>query len=218
LSEGPLSGSPGRRAAGLHRLGTVGSTQVAAAGLPVGSIVVADHQTEGRGRLGRTWQSAPGGGLYATFVLAPRPLLLFAVGVACARACGQDVRLKWPNDLVREGLKVGGILADARPDRVLVGVGVNLAWAPAGAACLNLDRDALLAALMPEVEAWVEADGDRILAEWRRLSWTLGQRVRAELGGEVIEGLAEDIAEDGALVVGGRRVVAGDVTRLRTAG
>jgi biotin-(acetyl-CoA carboxylase) ligase len=54
-----------------------------------------------------------------------------------------------------------------------------------------------------------------VIERWRELSWTLGQTVRVELGGEVIEGLAEDLAEDGALVVGGRRVIAGDVTRVR---
>jgi len=55
------------------------------------------------------------------------------------------------------------------------------------------------------------------MVRWRELSWTLGQQVRVEVGGEVIEGLAEAVAEDGALVVGGRRVIAGDVTRVRPA-
>lgn len=194
------------------------STQAVAADLPLGSIVVADHQTNGRGRLGRTWQGSRGSGLYATFVLPPTPLIVFATGVACAEACGPQVRLKWPNDLISEGRKLGGILAEMRPDRALVGIGINLDWAPAGAACLGIDREVLLDRLVPLVKAWAAAEPIAVLSRWRELSWTLGQLVRVELAHETIEGLAEDIAEDGALLVAGRRVVAGDVTRLRPAG
>ena len=70
---------------------------------------------------------------------------------------------------------------------------------------------------MPLVANWSQAEPEAVMRRWRELSWTLGQTVRVELGGEVIEGLAEDVAEDGALLVGGRRVIAGDVTRVRPA-
>ncbi len=194
-----------------------------AADLPVGAIVVADHQTSGRGRRGRRWQGGPGSGLYVTFVLRPAPLLVFAVGVACAEACrqpnpGGEVRLKWPNDLMLADRKLGGILAEVHLDRALVGIGINLSWAPPGAARLALDRDVVLRRVIPLIETWAAAEPATVLSRWRELSWTLGQRVRAEIGSETIEGLAEDIAEDGALLVDGRRVVAGDVTRLRPAG
>jgi BirA family transcriptional regulator, biotin operon repressor / biotin---[acetyl-CoA-carboxylase] ligase len=201
----------------LHRLGTVESTQLAAAGLPLGSVVVADHQTAGRGRHGRSWEAPPGGGLFVTFVLSPAPLVVFAAGVAAAEACGGDVLLKWPNDLVLHDRKLGGILAEIRNEHALVGIGINLSWAPAGAARLGADRDLLLERLLPLMTRWNEAEPEAVVKRWRELSWTLGQQVRVELGGEVIEGLAEDVADDGALLVGGRRVIAGDVTRVRLA-
>ena len=201
----------------LHRLGTVESTQDEAAGLPVGSVVVADNQTAGRGRLGRTWEAPPGSGLFSTFVLAPGPLVVFASGVAAAEACGPEVRLKWPNDLMLDDRKLGGVLAEIRGQKALVGIGINLSWAPEGAAKLDEDRDSLLERLLPAVQRWAGSEPEAIIARWRRLSWTLGQQVRVDLGAEMFEGIAEDIAVDGALIVGGRRIVAGDVVRVRPA-
>ena len=182
--------------------------------MPVGSVVVADHQTAGRGRRGRAWEAPPGSGLFATFVLTPSPLIVFAAGVAAAEACGRGVRLKWPNDLVLDDRKLGGILAEIRGDRALVGIGINLGWAPEGATMLGEEREPLLLRLLPLLAGWVRASPRVVVERWRELSWTLGQQVRVEIGGEVFEGLAEDVAEDGALLVGGRRVVAGDVTRI----
>jgi BirA family transcriptional regulator, biotin operon repressor / biotin---[acetyl-CoA-carboxylase] ligase len=202
----------------LHRRGVVESTMLEARGLPVGDVVVADHQTAGRGRLGRSWEAPPGSGLFATFVVPLDPLAVFRCGVAAAEACGPRVRLKWPNDLLLRGRKLGGVLAEAvPPGRCLVGLGVNLTWAPPGAARLGGDRDQLLERLLPLVAAWTAAPAGRVIARWRELSDTLGHPVRVELPGEVLEGLAEEIAEDGALLVGGRRVLAGDITRLRRA-
>jgi BirA family transcriptional regulator, biotin operon repressor / biotin---[acetyl-CoA-carboxylase] ligase len=199
----------------LHRLGTVDSTQLAAAGMPLGSVVVADHQTAGRGRQGRSWEAPTGSGLFVTFVLEPCAIVVFAAGVAAAEACGNGVLLKWPNDLILDDRKLGGILAEIRHEHALVGIGINLSWAPAGAARLGADRDLLLELLLPLMKKWTEAEPEAVIQRWRELSWTLGQQVRVELGGEVIEGMAEDVAEDGALLVGGRRVIAGDVTRVR---
>ncbi|TMC13758.1 MAG: biotin--[acetyl-CoA-carboxylase] ligase [Chloroflexi bacterium] len=199
----------------LYRLGSVESTQDEAAGLPAGSVVVADHQRSGRGRHGRAWEAPPGSGLFATFVLPPGPLVVFAAGVAAAEACGSQVRLKWPNDLILGDRKLGGVLAEVRGQKALVGVGINLSWAPEGAAMLGQERDALLDRLLPAVEHWAAARPEAIIARWRELSWTLGQEVRVELGSEVVEGIAEDVAPDGALIVAGRRVVAGDVIRVR---
>ncbi|HEY8760553.1 MAG TPA: biotin--[acetyl-CoA-carboxylase] ligase [Candidatus Dormibacteraeota bacterium] len=201
----------------LHRLGTVDSTQVAAAGMPLGSVVVADHQTAGRGRHGRSWEAPSGSGLFVTFVVEPSPVVVFAAGVAAAEACGRGVQLKWPNDLILDDRKLGGILAEIRHEHALVGIGINLSWAPVGAAKLEADRDALLDRLLPLMRRWTATEPDAIIQRWRELSWTLGQTVRVELGGEVIEGVAEDVAGDGALLVGGRRIIAGDVTRVRSA-
>ena len=183
--------------------------------MPLGSVVVADYQTAGRGRLGRSWEAPPGGGLFVTFVVEPSNVVVFAAGVAAAEACRRGVLLKWPNDLMLDDRKLGGVLAEIRNEHALIGIGINLSWAPEGAALLGDDRDALLDRLMPLVTSWTEAEPEAVMQRWRELSWTLGQTVRVELGGEVIEGVAEDVAQDGALLVGGRRVIAGDVTRVR---
>jgi len=142
---------------------------------------------------------------------------IFTAGVAAAEACGRGVQLKWPNDLILDDRKLGGILAEIRNEHALVGIGINLSWAPVGAAQLGADRDVLLDRLLPLMERWTGTEPAAIIQRWRELSWTLGQTVRVELGGEVIEGVAEDVAGDGALLVGGRRVIAGDVTRVRSA-
>src|SRR5712664_2350158 len=112
--------------------------------LPIGSIVVADHQTAGRGRLDRHWESPPGTALLVSFVLAPTALLSLAAGVAAAEACGGGVRLKWPNDLLLGGAKVGGVLVESSSTKAVCGIGINLTWAPKGAAKLDQDRDQLL--------------------------------------------------------------------------
>src|SRR5438128_2242402 len=99
------------------RLGTVTSTQDVARDLAVGSTVMADYQTGGRGRLERRWVSPAGTALLVSFVLKPNPVLSLAAGVAAAEACGPRVRLKWPNDLLFNGRKVGGILVEATPEK-----------------------------------------------------------------------------------------------------
>src|ERR1700730_9891450 len=133
------------------RLESVTSTQDVARPLPIGSVVVAEHQTAGRGRLDRRWESPPGTALLVSFVLAPNPLLSLAAGVAAAEACGGGVRLKWPNDLLLHGAKVGGILVEAGPAKAICGIGINLTWAPEGAAKLNREREPLLSALRIEL-------------------------------------------------------------------
>jgi len=177
----------------IVRLASVTSTQEVARGLPVGSIVVADHQTAGRGRLDRRWEAPPGSALLASFVLEPHPLLSLAAGVGAAEACGPDVRLKWPNDLMLRGRKLGGILVEVSRGKAVVGIGINLS-------------------------AWTSASSSAILERWRELSVTLGRHVRVDMPGHTFEGMAQDIAEDGALVVDGQRVSAGDVIHLRQRG
>src|SRR5467141_1435799 len=106
-------------------LESVTSTQDVARDLPIGSVVLADHQTAGRGRLDHRWETPPGTALLVSFVLAPNPLLSLAAGVAAVEACGSGVRLKWPNDLLLGGRKVGGILVDATPAKAVCGIGIN---------------------------------------------------------------------------------------------
>jgi BirA family biotin operon repressor/biotin-[acetyl-CoA-carboxylase] ligase len=131
---------------------TTGSTNAdllaaAASGAADGTVIVADHQTAGRGRRGRTWEAPPGASLLMSVLLRPdiRPeraaVLTAAVGLAARQACrsvaGVQVGLKWPNDLVAETTagerKLGGILAESRvvADRVeavVVGLGLNVTW------------------------------------------------------------------------------------------
>ena len=115
--------------------------QLASRGAGDGTIVIADRQTAGRGRLGRTWFSPPGAGLYVSLVVraatwgaAAFPLMTLAAGVALAeavRACtGVPVEIKWPNDLVIGRRKLAGILTEASGtgglDGAVVGFGINL--------------------------------------------------------------------------------------------
>ncbi len=130
----------------LHVRGAVGSTndelrELSAGGAGEGCVVVADRQTAGRGRMGRRWHSPAGLGLYVSVLIEPggRPaeatrwtiLASLAACLACREAAGCDATLKWPNDLIFRGLKLGGILAEMRSagsssDRLIVGLGLNV--------------------------------------------------------------------------------------------
>ena len=198
----------------ILRLGSVTSTQDVARRLPLGSIVVADHQSAGRGRMDRPWQAPVGTALLVSFVIEPNPLLSLAAGVAAAEACGAGVRLKWPNDLLIGDRKVGGILVEVAEGRAVCGVGINLTWAPEQGAMLNQPRDDLLERLRSTISRWTAAPNDAVLRRWRELSATLGRRVRIELSGEAKEGIAEDVGPRGELIVDGTPFVAGSVIHL----
>ncbi|MBJ7603471.1 MAG: biotin--[acetyl-CoA-carboxylase] ligase [Candidatus Dormibacteraeota bacterium] len=199
----------------ILRLSRTTSTQDVARDLAVGTVVVTDEQTVGRGRRDRRWEAPPGTALLASFVLPAHSLASLAAGVATAVACGPEVRLKWPNDLLAQGRKLAGILVERRGDHCVVGVGVNLSWAPPDAARLGASRDELLQELISQLSRWFEATDAVVLQAWRARSATLGEMVRVELTDGVLEGVAEDIDADGALIVAGRRIVAGDVVHLR---
>lgn len=200
-------------------MGAVSSTQDVARQLPVGTVVVAEHQTAGRGRLGRRWEAPPGSALLASWVMPVHELAPFAAGVAAAAACGDAIRLKWPNDLLLDGRKLAGILVERTGHKCIVGIGVNLRWAPPGAAMLEgVDRDELVLRMEAEMTRWFAAEAAAVLAAWRGRADTLGRRVRVQLSGETFEGVAEDVTPDGALIVDGRAFAAGDVIHLRPAG
>jgi BirA family biotin operon repressor/biotin-[acetyl-CoA-carboxylase] ligase len=131
----------GRLGAPLHFLNTTGSTNDDAAALGTeGAVVVAEEQTAGRGRRGRTWFSPPGSGLYVSVVLMPRSatlepdrataVLTLAAGVAVAEgieaATGLRASLKWPNDVYASRRKLAGILAEADMPAVTLGYGINI--------------------------------------------------------------------------------------------
>ncbi len=195
-------------------LESVTSTQDVARDMPIGSVVLADHQTRGRGRLSHRWESPPGAALLVSFVIAPNPLLSLAAGVAAAEACGRGVRLKWPNDLLLDGRKLGGILVEASPAKAVCGIGINLTWAPEGAAQLDEPGDQLLDRLRNSIERWTSAPAGEVIARWRELSDTIGKRVRVELPDRNFEGTASDIDAAGNLIVDGTAISAGSVTVL----
>src|ERR1700694_3165857 len=204
----------GTREAKILHFESVTSTQDVARDLAIGSIVTADHQTAGRGRLDHRWTAPPGTALLASFVVAPNPLLSLVAGVAAAEACGRGGRLKWPNDLLLGGRKVGGILVEASPSRAICGIGINLTWAPEGAAQLEEPRDELLGRLRPPIELRSSAPAHSVVARWRELSDTIGKKVRVALPDRVIEGIANDIDASGALIVDGAVVSAGSLSVL----
>ena len=129
---------------------------------PHGAVALAEHQTEGRGRLGRAWVDEPGAGL--TFSVVQRPpqplarwpeLTLVAAG-AVAGALGERASIKPPNDVLLDGRKVAGILAEAT-GHVVLGIGVNVASAPwPGSAAAGGDRLALLVEILERLEGGYE--------------------------------------------------------------
>jgi BirA family biotin operon repressor/biotin-[acetyl-CoA-carboxylase] ligase len=225
-------------------------------GAPEGVVLVAEHQTAGRGRLERQWVAPPRSGLSFSMLLRPDveasrwtllPLLV-GVGVArgVARVCEMAVALKWPNDLMLGARKFGGILAERvesaggqKRAAAVVGVGMNVtlrepelpvptATSLGLAGGATTDRDTILRAALRgvgvEYTRWVEAGGEAgaVLPGYRELCATLGVRVRAQLpSGEVVDGVAVDVRDDGALVIDGANgaapVSAGDVVHVRPA-
>ncbi len=230
----------------IIRLDSVPSTQAVAFDLAAGgaadrTVVVADHQTAGRGRRGRRWDDEAGSSLLVSIVVRPRlalsrlPMLSYVAAIATADALatvtGLTPRLKWPNDVLLGGRKIAGILLESRigsEPLVVVGIGVNLnqrrfppelagqATSAALATGGPVDPEAVLTALLAAFDGWrgrLEAEGfAAIRARWLGLSDTVGRQVSAD--GQV--GQAVDLDLDGALVLespsGRRRVVAGEVT------
>jgi len=211
----------------------------ARAGATDGLVVVADEQTAGRGRLGRTWEAPPGSSLLVS-VLLRRPAdpgqAVMAAGVALAEAVGEvagvDVGLKWPNDLVVDDRKLAGLLAEAEADALVVGAGCNVNWESfpdelvgTATACnleagRTVDRDALLDAFLDRFARELSA-GDAVVDHYRSRLATSGRRVRVHhVRDDDVIGIAVGITDDGALVVRDdtgtdHTVVAADVHHLR---
>jgi BirA family biotin operon repressor/biotin-[acetyl-CoA-carboxylase] ligase len=219
-------------------------------GAPEGSVLVAEAQSAGRGRLGRSWVSAPRTALTYSVVLRPAsvpaarrgwvPLLAgVAIVIALRADAAVEAWLKWPNDVLVNGAKVAGILAEQSGDAIVVGTGINVSASrdelpPGEATSLALegaamtDRGQLLPAILAQLErqyqAWVRAAGDAdacgLRATYQRWCSTLGRKVRVSLpGGATVEGTAREIDEAGRLVVesaaGRVPVSAGDVVHVR---
>jgi BirA family biotin operon repressor/biotin-[acetyl-CoA-carboxylase] ligase len=237
----------------VHELASCASTQdelrsLAEAGAPAFTAVRADVQHAGRGRRGRRWEAPAGTALLVSILLRPTrpahevPVLSLAGGIAavdCARAFGAAAALSWPNDVVCEERKLGGVLAELGPDSsVLLGIGMNLASgrgdlpaadrlvptsllletgsAPPAPVALT----ALLEALRP-LAALFDAKGPAgIAARARPLDALAGSDVELRLAnGDSVQGEAAGIADDGRLLVRAdgqvRAYASGEVVRLR---
>jgi BirA family biotin operon repressor/biotin-[acetyl-CoA-carboxylase] ligase len=198
----------------------------AAEGAPHGTLVLAEEQTAGRGRRGRSFHSPPGENLYFTLVLRlPTALhrrLPVAVPVAvceAVRAEGLDARIKWPNDVWVGERKLAGMLIDAESDGqgflAYPGIGINVNGDPTLIPELRelatsvrrelgheVGREALLARVCNGLEALLEGASDDALRRYRDLSMVLGREVTVHpTGGEPYEGLAVDLTADGSLRV-----------------
>jgi len=196
-------------------------------------LLAAEEQTAGRGRRGRRWHSAPGAGL--TFSLGRRirrparelAALSLVAGVAAARALRvlgvREAALKWPNDLVVGGAKLGGILVEARTSAssrsqgnyAVIGLGINCRRTRGLAAKLGrevafvgdfiaVSRNQILqgaaTALFAALDAFEAGGLDALRAEWEAMDAHAGQRLRVRLAdGRVMTGVAGGLAEDGAL-------------------
>jgi BirA family biotin operon repressor/biotin-[acetyl-CoA-carboxylase] ligase len=206
--------------------------------------IVAAQQTKGRGRLGRDWVS-PSGNFYGSFVhsdfsdVSVAPQLGFVTGVAVIRALREaagllNFQLKWPNDMLLERAKLGGILLEcvsAGPaPTAIIGVGVNITNAPSdtpypatalSATGLNAPtRESFFAhfsdTLAQTLDVWNGGEGfAAIRAEWMRHASGLGETIRVALANETLEGRFDSIDALGRLVLettaGRRAIEAGDV-------
>jgi BirA family transcriptional regulator, biotin operon repressor / biotin---[acetyl-CoA-carboxylase] ligase len=138
---------------------TPSTQRLAPADAPHGAVALAEHQTEGRGRLGRVWVDEPGSGLTFSVVLRPPPpvaewpSLTIAAAEAVAGAIGEGAAIKEPNDVLVDGRKAAGILAEAVDDRVVLGIGVNVGSAPwPGSGAVARDRLELLVEILLRFE------------------------------------------------------------------
>lgn len=225
--------------------------------LPTGKadVCIAEHQSAGRGRRGREWLAPFGGGICLSlswsFPESPRQLsaLSLAVGVALLRALEsrgvRGVRLKWPNDVVVDGRKLGGILCELRaetggPAYVVVGVGLNarltdaarrtIAEAGVQAVDLNevsgkkrISRNSLAAAIIDQLSAALEefqrSGLKTFVNDWRDADALHGAAVRVMVGETVHRGLARGIDVDGGLMLetpgGLLRFISGEVSVRR---
>ncbi|MFA5374803.1 MAG: biotin--[acetyl-CoA-carboxylase] ligase [Dehalococcoidia bacterium] len=203
--------------------------QSIAKGASEGTVVLADEQTSGRGRLRREWVSPPDSSLTLSIILYPKLVqvqrLTMAACIAIAR-CIEDVAylensIKWPNDVLINDKKVSGVLieSDVAGDNVnyaIVGIALNVnldvdSYPEIAAIATSLKRELglhfsrldVLASLLAEFEAVYNAlcKGEPIQLEWKRRLKTLGQNVTVRCGDVVRKGVAEDVDDDGNLLL-----------------
>lgn len=219
----------------IHTFETLGSTmdeafRLGMEGAPEGTLVCAESQTKGRGRLGRVWVSPKGKGIYCSLILRPQlpptqmsqMTLMTAVALAEAvkKVTGIQAAIKWPNDLLIENRKLAGILTELRAevDRVqfvIVGIGLNINATHSqlldSATSLKIEaehpfnRVQVLQEILISLEIWynkiLQGKFEEVLAYSRKYSATLKKRVRVQGTGGQVEGQAMAIDDDGALLI-----------------
>jgi BirA family biotin operon repressor/biotin-[acetyl-CoA-carboxylase] ligase len=219
-------------------------------GEPEGALILTDYQRAGRGRMGRAWRSPRQRSLLFSLLLRPplAPMLALQAVMAASlgvmegvrRETGLGARLKWPNDILIGGKKVGGTLCELgvdgdRLDYVIVGIGLNVNFDPrtvegippdATSILCELGREHPRAALLRSILEAIETryrvilHGGSLREEWACALETLGRRVKVTLSDGDIIGTAESVGEAGALVLrldGGltRTILAGDVVNVK---
>lgn len=218
------------RTSAVHFFDEVTSTMDVARGLamkncPDFTIVIAERQTAGRGRMKRVWLS-PGGGLYFTIVLRPPvpPVLSYRINYAASMILAKTIRriynieavVKWPNDILVDDKKIAGLLSEmeAESDRVTylnVGIGINVNNDPPVepmASSLKrivgreISRKQLLSEFLDRFEDRINSRPlNNVISEWKAYAVTLNRRVKIVTNHEVSEGLAVDVDENGALML-----------------
>jgi BirA family transcriptional regulator, biotin operon repressor / biotin---[acetyl-CoA-carboxylase] ligase len=219
---------PGRE---IHWFESLDSTmfeaaRLARAGCPAGTVVGADEQTAGQGRLGRQWHSERASGLYCSIVLrftgaGPNPAVTLALGLAAraaiARVTGLTCDLRWPNDLLAGDRKVAGILAElCDGTAVIAGIGINVNHEGMPqelreiATSLRMEtgrewpRETLLAALVEEIDRWVAVlvgqGVGAVIAEFEVAStYVRGKGVTVDMGDRSVDGVTDGLDADGFL-------------------
>lgn len=210
------------------------NTDLMESGAP-GQVLIADEQVGGKGRKGRSWTAPKGSSLILSACVAGEPGLEYGLGSLAAGLAVVDVvptaKLKWPNDVLIGDKKIAGILSETDMSRVVVGIGINVAFRAEElpvdtATALNLEGIEiewdqftidLLNALGERLNQW-KTDPEGLVEAYRGACATIGAQVRVELGaGETVEGRVEDVDKHGALLIEGEAYSAGDVTHLRAA-
>jgi len=197
-------------------------------GAKEGTVIVAEEQTAGRGRIGRSWLS-PRGSIALSIILYPPldylPLLIMVASLAVAggieRVTGLKAQIKWPNDVLLNGKKVCGILveSDIKGERVeyaVIGIGLNinlelsdfpevapLATSLSHELGRSVSRLAVVRSLLTEAERLYLAlpEGEAVFKQWRERLVTLGQKLRVSSGEAAYEGVAESVSSDGSLLL-----------------
>ncbi len=207
--------------------------------LASGAVVVADEQTRGRGRYDRQWMTPPGSAIAMSVILKTRrptqnltTIGSLAVAEALEPLLPQQVTLKWPNDVLVNGKKICGILAEAvwqneKLIAVILGIGLNISVEFSGTELADtatslthhtgqpIDRPTLIQQVLIGIDRWIDQPNESLHRAWKNRLSTLNKQVTMEGG---FTGEAVDVDSDGALVVKTatgtmKRFLAGDVTR-----